>query len=56
MTLTDIKIKLAELNREAKQTDEDAAELQRAAIEAHERAEKLKERSDSVQRKLAAHA
>ena len=56
MTLMDIKTKLAELNREAKLTDKTAEELRRAAIEGHKRADLLKERSDSIQRKLAASA
>jgi hypothetical protein len=54
VTLLDIKTKLAELNREARQTDKTVDELQRAAKAAHARAALLKQRSDDVQRKLAA--
>lgn len=56
MTLTEINRKLATLSQQAKQTDQQATELRRAAAAAHARAKKLKERSDSVQRKLTAHA
>ena len=56
MTLMDIKTKLAELNRQAKLTDKTAEELRRAAVEGHKRAEALKVRSDSIQRRLAASA
>lgn len=53
MTLTEIKTKLAELNREAKLTDEAVEELRRAIAEGHKRADALKERSDIIQRRLA---
>jgi hypothetical protein len=53
MTLTEIHRKLAELSNEARKTDQTAHELQVAAREARQHARILKERSDSVQRKLA---
>ena len=56
MTLTEINQKLVKLSREAQQTDVAASELRRSVEVARGRAKKLKERSDSVQRKLATHA
>lgn len=50
----DIRAKLAELTREARLTDETADQLRHETVEAHKRAEALKERSASVKRKLAA--
>jgi hypothetical protein len=56
MTLTEISLRLAELTSDARDADRDAEELRLAAARAHERARVLKERSDSVQRRLAAGA
>jgi hypothetical protein len=54
MTISEINRQLAALTNDVKQTDEAALELQLAAEQARRRAKDLKERSDSLQRKLAA--
>ena len=51
--LEKIKKTLADVSKEAKQTDATAEALRAALVEAEERVRQLKERSDRVQRRLA---
>jgi hypothetical protein len=56
MSADELKIlgkKLAEIDREAKQTDQAVDALKRATVQSNAEVKQLKERADRVQRRLA---